>query len=104
MAELACPVGIGLAARGKILDVVRWTDDAHQRGIHSVWIHNSLYERDAVTYAAAIAAQVPAIRVAMGALSAYTRHPALIAMTVSALDEMAPGRIILGMGTALPCD
>jgi 1,4-dihydroxy-2-naphthoate octaprenyltransferase len=38
----------------------------------------------------------------MGALSAYTRHPALIAMTVSALDEMAPGRIILGMGTALP--
>jgi alkanesulfonate monooxygenase SsuD/methylene tetrahydromethanopterin reductase-like flavin-dependent oxidoreductase (luciferase family) len=38
----------------------------------------------------------------MGALSAYTRTPALIAMTVSALDEMAPERIILGMGTALP--
>jgi 1,4-dihydroxy-2-naphthoate octaprenyltransferase len=38
----------------------------------------------------------------MGALSSYTRATALIAMTVSALDEMAPGRIILGMGTALP--
>lgn len=36
----------------------------------------------------------------MGALSAYTRHPALIALPVSALDEMAPGRTILGMGTA----
>lgn len=102
MSELIRPVGIGFAARGKITEIVQWSHDAHQRGIHSVWIHDSLFERDAVTYASAIAAQVPGIRVAMGALSAYTRTPALIAMTVSALDEMAPGRIILGMGTALP--
>lgn len=102
MIELARPVGVGFAARGKVSDVVRWADQARQKGIHSVWIHDSLYERDAVTYASAIAAQVPQIRVAMGALSSYTRTPALIAMTVSALDEMAPGRIILGVGTALP--
>jgi 1,4-dihydroxy-2-naphthoate polyprenyltransferase len=31
-----------------------------------------------------------------------TRHPVVVAMTVSALDEMAPGRVILGMGTGLP--
>src|SRR5207245_812734 len=30
------------------------------------------------------------------------RHPVLIAMTVSALDEMAPSRIRLGLGSALP--
>ncbi|MDP1714887.1 MAG: LLM class flavin-dependent oxidoreductase [Anaerolineales bacterium] len=102
MSELARPVGIGFAARGKVSDVVRWADNAQQRGIHSVWMHDSLYERDAVSYASAIAAQVPNIRVALGALSSYTRTPALIAMTISALDEMAPGRIILGMGTALP--
>ncbi|KAF0106382.1 MAG: luciferase-like monooxygenase superfamily protein [Anaerolineaceae bacterium] len=102
MTELARPVGVGFAARGKVSEAVRWAEDARRLGIHSVWFHDSLYERDAVTYATAIAAQVPGIRIAMGALSAYTRHPALIAMTVSALDEMAPGRIILGMGTALP--
>ena len=102
MAELARAVGIGFAARGKVSDVVGWADAARQHGLHSVWIHDSLYERDAVTYASAIAAQVPDIRVAMGALSTYTRAPALISMTVSALDEMAPGRIILGLGTALP--
>src|ERR1700690_4413906 len=102
MSELARAVGLGFAARGKVSEVVSWTNEAQQGGIHSVWIHDSLYERDAVTYASAIAAQVPNIRVAMGALSPYTRQPALIAMTVSALDEMAPGRIILGMGTALP--
>lgn len=102
MSELARAVGIGFAARGKVSDVVGWANDAQRRGIHSVWIHDSLYERDAVTYASAIAAQVPNVRVAMGALSSYTRQPALIAMTVSALDEMAPGRIILGLGTAIP--
>jgi 1,4-dihydroxy-2-naphthoate octaprenyltransferase len=102
MFELARPVGIGLAARGEVADVVRWADDAHRRGLHSVWIHDSLFERDAVTYATAIAAQVPQIRVALGALSSYTRAHPLIAMTISALDDMAPGRIILGMGTALP--
>ena len=102
MPELARPVGLGFAARGKVSDVVGWAELARRRGVHSVWIHDSLYERDAVTYASAIAAQVADIRVAMGALSTYTRAPALISMTVSALDEMAPGRIILGLGTALP--
>jgi 1,4-dihydroxy-2-naphthoate octaprenyltransferase len=102
MTELAQPVGIGLAARGEIAELIAWADQARGAGVHSVWIHDSLFERDAVTYATAIAAQVPQIRVAMGALSSYTRHPALIAMTVSALDDLAPGRIILGMGTALP--
>ena len=64
--------------------------------------HNSYFERDAVTYASAIAAQVPDIRVALGALNPYTRHPIVVAMTLSAIDEMAPGRAILGMGTGLP--
>jgi 1,4-dihydroxy-2-naphthoate octaprenyltransferase len=67
-----------------------------------VWIHDSYFERDAVTYASAIASQVEDIRVAMGALNPFTRHPVLLAMTVSAVDEMAPGRIILGLGSALP--
>jgi 1,4-dihydroxy-2-naphthoate octaprenyltransferase len=102
MSELARPVGIGFAARGKVSEVVGWAEDARRQGVHSVWIHDSLFERDAVTYATAIAVQVPQIRVSLGALSAYTRAPALIAMTVSALDEIAPGRIILGLGTSIP--
>ena len=102
MTELARPVGIGFAARGKVSEVVDWAEQARRYGIHSVWMHDSLFERDAVTYASAIASHVADIRVAMGALSTYTRTPALISMTVSALDEMAPGRVILGLGTALP--
>ncbi len=102
MTELARRVGLGLASRGDVSDVVAWAEKARRKGLDSIWLHDSLFERDAVTYASAIAAQVPDIRIALGALSSYTRAPALIAMTISALDDMAPGRIILGMGTALP--
>jgi 1,4-dihydroxy-2-naphthoate octaprenyltransferase len=102
MGELSRPVGLGLAARGSVTELVGWADQARRAGLDSVWIHDSYFERDAVTYAAAVAAQVPGVQVALGALNPLTRHPVVVAMTVSALDEMAPGRVILGMGTGLP--
>ncbi|MCC6176950.1 MAG: LLM class flavin-dependent oxidoreductase [Chloroflexi bacterium] len=100
--RLAQPVGLGLAGRGAVADVVTWARLARRHGLDSVWLHDTPFERDAVTYTSAIASQVPDIRVALGALNPFTRHPALVAMTVSALDDMAPGRVILGLGTGLP--
>lgn len=102
MPELARRVGIGLAARGSVSDVVDWAERARTVGLESVWFHDSYFERDAVTYATAVAAQVGDIRVGLGALNPFTRDPVVIAMTVSALDEMAPGRIALALGTGLP--
>jgi 1,4-dihydroxy-2-naphthoate polyprenyltransferase len=102
MSELSRPVGLGLAARGSVSDVVEWANRARDRGLDSVWVHDSYFEREAVTYASALASQVSDIRVAMGAVNPFTRHPVVLAMTVSSLDEMAPGRIILGLGSALP--
>jgi 1,4-dihydroxy-2-naphthoate octaprenyltransferase len=102
MKELARPVGIGFAGQGKVSDVVEWARTAQQRGIHIVWMHDTPYQRDAVTYASAIAAQVSEIDIGLAAVSVYTRHSAVIGMTVSALDQMAPGRIRLGLGTTIP--
>lgn len=102
MAELARPVGLGLAANGKVSDVVRWADQARQKGVHAVWVHDTPYQRDAITYGTAIAMSVPQIRIGLAAISTLTRHPTVIAMTISAFDEMAPGRIMLGLGTTIP--
>jgi 1,4-dihydroxy-2-naphthoate polyprenyltransferase len=102
MAELSRPVGLGLAARGSVADAVAWAELAGRSGLDSVWIHDSYFERDAVTYASAIASGVAGVRVGLGALNPLTRHPVLVAMTVSAIDDMAPGRVLLGMGTGLP--
>src|SRR5207249_2683600 len=87
---------------GEVSDAVGWADRARRSGLDSVWFHDSYFERDAVTYASAVASQVPEIRVATGSINPFTRHPILIAMTFSALDDMAPGRLILGLGSALP--
>ena len=102
MANLARRVGLGLAARGSVSDSVDWARRARAAGLESVWFHDSYFERDAVTYATAVASQVEGIKVGLGALNPFTRHPVLIAMTISALDEIAPERILLGLGSALP--
>ena len=102
MPTLVIRVDLGFASRGKVSDCVFWSERARAAGLDSVWFHDSYFERDAVTYASAVASHVPELGVGLGALNPFTRHPVLIAMTVSALDEMAPGRIRLGLGSALP--
>jgi 1,4-dihydroxy-2-naphthoate octaprenyltransferase len=107
MPTLARRIGLGLAARGDPTDVVDWSRRARDAGLESVWIHDSYFERDAVTFATATTAGLAAdgddsFRVALGALNPFTRHPVVLAMTGSALDELLPGRIVLGLGTGLP--
>lgn len=101
-AGLNRPVGLGLASRGSVDDAVDWARDARRGGFESIWFHDSYFERDAVSYVAAVASHVDGIRVSLGALNPYTRHPVVLAMTGSAIDEMAPGRVVMGLGTGLP--
>ncbi len=108
MERLARRVGLGLAARGEVDEVVAWSWEARRAGLDSVWIHDSYFERDAVSYVSAIASELGAderddgFRIALGAVNPNTRHPVVLAMTGSALDEMAPGRIVMGLGHGLP--
>src|SRR5436190_13243459 len=110
MRSLGRPIGLGLAARGDIEEVVGWARHARDQGLDSVWVHDSYFERDGVSFATAIAQAVADdgdgdeawFRVALGAANPFTRHPVVLAMTGSALDEILPGRFVLGMGTGLP--
>jgi 1,4-dihydroxy-2-naphthoate octaprenyltransferase len=95
-------VGLGLAASGDVRTAVAAAERAREVGLESVWFHESYFERDAITYATAVAAAVPDIAIGIGAVNVNTRHEVVLAMTVSALDDLAPGRIRLGLGTALP--
>lgn len=102
VAELARRVGLGLTARGELSDVVRWAARAQGDGLESLWLHETYFERDSVTYATAVARAVPRLRIALGAVTPYTRHPVLLAMTLSSLDSLAPGRIVVALGSGLP--
>ncbi len=102
MPELGFRVGLGLAARGDVREVARWAQRAEEIGLESVWIHDSYFERDAVTYLTAIAQATRQIRLGAGALNPYTRHAVTVAMTMSALDDLAPARCSLALGSGLP--
>src|SRR5215831_8204816 len=110
MRTLARPIGLGLAARGDVDEVTTWARRARDAGLDSVWVHDSYFERDGVSFATAIAQAIAldddedmaGFRVALGAANPFTRHPVVLAMTGSALDEVLPGRIVMGLGTGLP--
>jgi 1,4-dihydroxy-2-naphthoate octaprenyltransferase len=107
MRTLARRVGLGVAAKGDISDLIDWTRRARDAGLDSVWIHDSYYDRDAVTYGSAIAGALAtdpdsSFRLALGAVNPNTRHTVVLAMTGSALDELLPERIVMAIGTGLP--
>ncbi|HEX5418175.1 MAG TPA: LLM class flavin-dependent oxidoreductase [Chloroflexota bacterium] len=99
---LARRVGLGLAGRGDVEDAVAYAREAERLGFESVWLHDSYFERDAITYLGAIAGAVKSLRLGAGALNPYTRHPTVLAMTMSTLDNLAPGRTVLALGSGLP--
>src|SRR5438552_2786923 len=102
MADLARRVGLGLAARGDVKDTAEWARRAEDLGLDSVWVHDSYFERDPITYLTAIGQVTRHIGLGAGALNPYTRHPVVLAMTMSALDDLAPRRCTLAIGSGLP--
>jgi probable F420-dependent oxidoreductase len=55
---------------------------------------------DAFTPLAVTACWAPAVRLGTAIASAFTRGPALLAMTVAAMAELAPGRFAIGIGAS----
>jgi 1,4-dihydroxy-2-naphthoate polyprenyltransferase len=102
MAELGRRVGIGLAARGDVREAAAWARRAEDLGIDSIWVHDSYFERDPITYLSAMGMETRRIGLGAGALNPYTRHPVVVAMTMSALDDLAPRRVTLALGSGLP--
>ena len=74
---------------------------AEQLGYGSIWVTEDYFCRGAFTLAAAVACNTTSLRIGIGVLSTYTRHPALTAMECGALEDLSGGRLILGVGAGL---
>ena len=77
------------------IELVRY---AESKGFDAVWQADSRLVRDAVVPMAAFAASTERIKVGSGVIDIWTRNPARLASTFSTLDDLAPGRIICGLG------
>jgi 5,10-methylenetetrahydromethanopterin reductase len=67
-------------------------------GYESAWVTETRLARDAFTVLGAFAAVTSRIKLCTGIVNSWTRGAALMAMTLATLDEMAPGRVICGLG------
>ena len=79
-------------------DAVSTASRAEALGYDSVWMHESLYQRDVVTYLSCMAAGTERIRLGSGVINTFTRHPVTAATTFATLSEASGGRINLGLG------
>lgn len=77
------------------LDYVRY---AEEHGFEAVWQAESRLVRDAIVPMAAYAAVTERLKIGSGVINNWTRNIGLLAATFLTLDDLAPGRIICGLG------
>jgi 5,10-methylenetetrahydromethanopterin reductase len=71
---------------------------AEKHGFEAVWQAESRLVRDAIVPMAAYAAVTERTKVGSGVINNWTRNIGLLAATFLTLDDLAPGRIICGIG------
>ncbi len=71
---------------------------AESRGFEAVWQAESRLVRDAIVPMAAFASVTSKIKIGSGVINNWTRNAAIISTTFLTLDDLAPDRIILGIG------
>ncbi|CAB4745927.1 MAG: LLM class flavin-dependent oxidoreductase [Actinobacteria bacterium] len=77
------------------MDIVKY---AEKKGFSAVWQADSRLVRDAIVPMAAFGAVTDTIKIGSGVMDVWTRNPARLASTFSTLDDLAPGRVICGLG------
>lgn len=95
-------LGLLFVGAPAVPEMVRLARHAEARGLDSVWVAETRMTRDGFVPAAAIAAATERIRIGTGIVNVYTRGPVVLAISFLSLAEMAPGRILMGIGPGSP--
>jgi 5,10-methylenetetrahydromethanopterin reductase len=74
---------------------------AEAAGFHGIWFAENPFNRGILPAAAACAIATRELKISPGVFNPYNRHPTLIAMEIGALDELAQGRVRLGIGSGI---
>ena len=77
----------------------RWFDELAGLGYSDVW-SSEVDGSDGFTPLALAAAWTPSLHLGVAIAPAFTRGPALLAQTVAAMAEAAPGRFAFGLGAS----
>jgi 5,10-methylenetetrahydromethanopterin reductase len=79
-------------------DAIEHARYAESRGFEAVWQADSRLVREASVAMAAFGATTESIKIGSGVIDVWTRNPARLASLFATLDDLAPGRVICGLG------
>ena len=91
-------VAIYLQDAHRIREGMEYAQYAESKGFEAVWQAESRLVREATVPMAAFASVTKTIKVGSGVVDCWSRNPARLAATFSTLDDLAPGRVLLGIG------
>jgi 5,10-methylenetetrahydromethanopterin reductase len=92
------PLGIHVGERLSLEQTYWQAQVADENGFEAVWVAEGRLSRDGIVPAALIASRTRNVKIGTGVLNNKSRNAALMAVTFKTLDEVAPGRAILGIG------
>ena len=91
-------VALYLQDKHAIREGMEYVRYAEERGFEAVWQAESRLVREATVPMAAFAAITSRLKVGSGVVNCWTRNAGLLAATFATLDDLAPGRVMLGIG------
>jgi len=97
-------LGVAFDGRNPLPALREQAQAAESAGADAIWVSSHLFLRDPFTMAAAVLDATTRVRVTLMAVSPHVVHPVHIAMAAATLDELAPGRVALCVGTGAPND
>ena len=71
---------------------------AERAGFESIWVTERYFHEETFSMLGYLAASTNTIRLGVGVVNPFTRHPALLAMAAATTDRISGGRLILGLG------
>jgi 5,10-methylenetetrahydromethanopterin reductase len=83
---------------GECVELARAADAA---GFAGAWFAENPFARGILPAATACAIATGRLRIVAGVFNPFSRHPTMMAMEIGALDELAPGRVALGIGAGI---
>ena len=92
-----------MVGKHEVQEILALGDLADELGVDSVWIGDSLLAKprhDPLALIGAIAGRTKRVKIGTAVLLPMLRNPVLLAHQVATLDQIAEGRMILGVGTA----
>jgi len=83
-------------------DFTAYARDAERHGFDQLWVVEDCFFRGGIAQAAVALAQTTRITVGLGVLPAGARNLAFAALDIATLENLFPGRLMIGIGHGMP--